>query len=235
MNEVPPKDSANPARFKILFFATFLVVLFAIAAIWRFLPLENWFRPEKLSGFTLLLKSSPFGPLYTVAAYVIGGFLVFPVVILIPATAFVFGPTLGAIYSLLGLLANAIVLYALGHVLGHETVHRLAGKRVNQISHRLARHGLLTIATLRLLPLAPFTVINLVSGASHIKLREYTLGTTLGISPAIFVMTLLGTQLQNTLNNPAPKNLLMLTAITVLLISSIIYFKWRSIKPFFRT
>ena len=232
MNKVPPKDSANPARFKILFFITFIVVLFAIAAIWRFLPLENWFGPEELSGFAHSLKTSPLGPLYVVAAYVIGGFLVFPVIILIPATAFVFGPLFGIIYSLLGLLANAITLYALGHAIGHETVRRLAGKRVDQISHRLARHGLLTIATLRLLPLAPFTVINLVSGASHIKLREYTLGTTIGISPAIFVMTMLGAQLQNTFNNPAPKNLLVLTAITILLISSIIWFKWRSIRPF---
>ena len=218
MNKIPLKDSSNPARFKILFFATFIVLLFAIAAIWRFLPLENWFRPEKLSGFELLLKSSPFGPLYTVAAYVIGGLLVFPVVILIPATAFVFGPTLGAIYSLLGLLANAIALYAIGHVLGHETVHRLAGKRANQISHRLARHGLLTIATLRLLPLAPFTVINLVSGASHIKLREYMLGTTIGISPAIVIMTLLGSQLEKTINNPVVKNLLIVVVLVIVLL-----------------
>lgn len=227
-----PSDSAYSTRFKILFLATFVALLVAIAAIWHVLPIENWFEPKKLSGFARLLKASPFGPLCAVGAYVMGGFMVFPVVILIPATAFVFGPTLGAIYSLLGLLANAIALYTLGHVLGHETVHRLAGKRVNQISHRLARHGLLTVVTLRLLPLAPFTVINLASGASHIKLREYTIGTTIGMSPSIFVMTLLGSQLQNTLSNPAPKNLLMLTAITVLLICSMIWLKWRSIKLF---
>lgn len=234
MNRINPNGSLHPASPRMLLFAAFLVALFAIGASWRFLPLENWLRPETLADCAHVLKANPYGPLYAVAVYIIGGLVVFPVIILIPATAFVFGPTMGAIYSLFGLLANAIALYAIGHALGHQTVRQLAGKRVHQISHQLGRHGLLTMVTLRLLPLAPYTVVNLVSGASHIKLREYTLGTTIGISPALFVMTLLGTQLQSTLNNPAPKNLLMLTAITVLLIGSMIWFKWRSIKSFWK-
>lgn len=235
MDQITRDGSVNRARFKMILFAALVVGLLAIAAVWRTLPLKEWFAPATLSGFADSLKGSLLGPVSVVLAYVAGGFLVFPVVILIPLTAFIFGPALGAIYSLLGLLANAISLYALGHRLGHQTVHRLAGKRVNRISHRMARHGLLTMITLRLLPLAPYTVVNLVSGASHIKLREYTIGTTIGMFPAVLVMTLLGTQLQNTLHNPAPKNLLVLSAITVLIFSSMIWLKWRSIRPFLKT
>jgi uncharacterized membrane protein YdjX (TVP38/TMEM64 family) len=37
----------------------------------------------------------------------------------------------------------------------------------------------------RLLPLAPFSIVNAVAGASHIGWRDFLLGTLLGMAPGI--------------------------------------------------
>jgi uncharacterized membrane protein YdjX (TVP38/TMEM64 family) len=132
--------------------------------------------------------------------------LVFPVIVLIPLTAFVLGPLLGFFYSAVGLFANASVLYALGYLVGYKTVQKLSGTRTHQLSQQLSRNGILTITTLRFVPVAPFTVISLIAGASHINYREYIVGTLLGIIPALAIMTLVGNQLARTIVNPDAKN-----------------------------
>ena len=197
-----------------------LIVLVCILALtWRLLPLDSWFTTDNVSALSLHLRENPYAPLYVIALYTLGGLIAFPVVILIPATAMIFGPLRGCCYSLCGLMANASVLYALGHVLGHETINHYAGSRVKQISHRLAQHGFLTVALLRLFPVAPFTLINLISGASPITFRTYTFATVTGISPALIFMTLAGEQLKSTLHNPVPKNLIAWLLIGIILLT----------------
>jgi uncharacterized membrane protein YdjX (TVP38/TMEM64 family) len=54
--------------------------------------------------------------------------------------------------------------------------------------------------------LAPFTVVNLISGASHIRFGDYMLGTLVGMAPGIAVMTALGDRLRQVLHNPSAAN-----------------------------
>jgi uncharacterized membrane protein YdjX (TVP38/TMEM64 family) len=185
-----------------------IALLCGLALVWRYLPLDAWLVRENLSAISLQLKHDPLAPLYVIVLYTLAGLLAFPIVILIPATAMVFGPLSGMLYSLCGLVANASVLYAVGHLLGRDTLHHYAGNRVRQISGRLARHGFVTVALLRLLPVAPFFLINLISGASPINFRTYTAATVTGIAPALIVMTLAGSQFKSTLDNPGPRQLL---------------------------
>ena len=120
------------------------------------------------------------------AAYVVGGLLVVPVTALIVATGIVFGPLLGSLYAFARRAAERG-----GHLLdrrgasGRHAVRRLAGSRLNRITRRLAKKGMVAIAVIRLLPIAPFSVVNAVAGASHIRLREFMLGTALGMFPGI--------------------------------------------------
>lgn len=203
-----PAAPPHSARRAALLAGVIIALLCGLALVWRYLPLDAWLVRENLSAISLQLKHDPLAPLYVILLYTLAGLLAFPIVILIPATAMVFGPLPGLLYSLCGLVANASVLYAVGHVLGRETLHHYAGNRVRQISGRLARHGFVTVALLRLLPVAPFFLINLISGASPINFRTYTAATVTGIAPALIVMTLAGTQLKSTLDNPAPRQLL---------------------------
>jgi uncharacterized membrane protein YdjX (TVP38/TMEM64 family) len=219
---------------KTLVLSVLIILLCTLALAWHLLSPDAWFTTDNVSAFSLHLRENPFALLYVIALYTLGGLIAFPVVILIPATAMVFGPLRGCLYSLCGLVANASVLYALGHVLGHETINHYAGMRVKQISHRLAQHGFLTVALLRLFPVAPFTLINLISGASPITFRTYTFATVTGISPALIFMTLAGAQLKNTLYSPVPKNLIVWLLIGIILLTMGTWLKRKVLKRTYR-
>ena len=101
----------------------------------------------------------PGTPFLVLAGYVIAGLLVIPVTLLIAATGLVFGPVLGVVYALLGALTSALVTYGIGRRLGRPTVRRLAGPRLNSVSRKLAKRGLLAVVLVRIVPVAPYTIV----------------------------------------------------------------------------
>jgi phospholipase D1/2 len=88
----------------------------------------------------------------------------------------VFGAFPGAPYALGGSVLNAGVTYGMGRLLGRDTIRRLAGSRLNLVTVKLATKGMLAIAVLRLLPLAPFCIVNAVAGASHVGFANFRRG-----------------------------------------------------------
>ena len=196
------------SHYKRTLFAVLLVLLCIVAVGWRFFAVDQWIEADEFVRLMQSLRTSSLAPLMVIMAYVIGGIVVFPVLILIPLTAFAFGPLLGSFYSVIGLFANASVVYAIGHRMGYKTVQQLPGTRIHQLSQQFSRNSCLTMATLRFLPIAPFTVISLIAGASHIRYRKYIAGTLLGISPSIAILTLVGNQLERTIVAPDSQNLI---------------------------
>jgi uncharacterized membrane protein YdjX (TVP38/TMEM64 family) len=144
--------------------------------------------------------------------------LLIPVMALITATALTFGPLLGFTYSLLGCLVSATLTYSLGYLLGHETVRRLASAQLHRLSRRIAQHGLLAILIVRIVPVAPFVVLNVVAGASHIRLRDFVLGTFLGMLPGLLLMTMFGHQLEDAIRHPKLGTLLVLVGLAALIV-----------------
>ncbi len=101
----------------------------------------------------------------------------FPVTVLIGTTVILLDPLPAVIIAIVGTQLSAIMAYGIGMRLGQNRIQRMAGSRLNLISRHLARHGIVSVAVIRTLPIAPFTIINLVAGASHIRFLDYVLGT----------------------------------------------------------
>ncbi|MGB0632595.1 MAG: TVP38/TMEM64 family protein [Alphaproteobacteria bacterium] len=108
------------------------------------------------------------------------------------AGGFMFGPYLGTVYVVVGATVGAVGVflaakYALGDVLraraGPAIKRMEAGFRENEMSYLLI---------LRLVPLFPFWLVNLVPAFLGVSLRTYTIGTLLGIIPGAFVYALVG-------------------------------------------
>ncbi len=62
----------------------------------------------------------------------------------------------------------------------------------------------------RLVPVAPFGIVNLVAGASQIRLIDFVLGTVLGMLPGIAVLSALGYQVIETFLEPSLESFLWL-------------------------
>jgi phospholipase D1/2 len=190
-----------------------LILLFAAAAAWKWTPLADLIDIHKLATWAASLRQSPARHFYILSAYLIGSVLVVPITVLILITALVFGPTIGSLYSLAGCLIGAAVTYMIGFFLGQDFVRKIAGAKWQRLERKIGQSGIIAVATLRLLPVAPFTVVNIVAGAFRVPLRDYILGSLLGLTPGILVTNLFAHQFENAVRNPGIGTVLILTAL----------------------
>jgi len=223
-----PVSLLTSMKFRLVLSAAMVLVFCGLAAAWRMTPLGTMLQAEEVLVPALFSKSFLAGGVLAITLYVLGGLVSFPVVVLIPATALVFGTLPGVCVSLLGLLANASALYLIGSMLGQEAVRQLAGKRVHRVREKLSRHGFLTVITLRFLPVAPFSVINLMSGALHIKYTDYAAGTLIGLFPGVVIMSVVGDRMRHASLGSAEENVLLLIGAVVLLLAGYVWYRLRT-------
>ena len=162
-------------RFQLTLIAAGAVVavVVALALLWYLTPLSGLTDPQLIQRQFAALESSVWAPAIVIAAFLIAGAVMFPINILIAGVSAAFGPWIGLLYASLGTLASALLAYAVGRWLGANFLHDLLGKRLNRIRGRVVQQGIVSVVAIRLLPVAPFTVVNLAAGASGIKLSDY--------------------------------------------------------------
>jgi phospholipase D1/2 len=196
-----------------------LVLLFAAAAAWKWTPLADQIDIRKITGWVFSIRDNPARPLIILGAYLGGSLLVVPVTVLILATALVFGPLLGCAYSFAGCFLGAVVTYAIGYFLGRDFIQQIIGSKWQRVEQKIGQAGIIAVATMRLLPVAPFTVVNVISGAFQVPLRDYVIGSLLGLAPGIVVINLFAHQVESAIRNPGMGSytiLITLVAISVL-------------------
>jgi uncharacterized membrane protein YdjX (TVP38/TMEM64 family) len=179
-----------------------LALLLALAASWRWTPLSEWIDIEKLAGWVYAMKGSLLVPAVVMGIYVVGGLLMIPVTLMVGATGIVFSPVIGTLYALAGCLLSGLTAYAVGAKVGRDTIRKLSGKRSARLSRRLADNGIIAVAIIRNLPVAPFTIVNMMAGASHIKLKDFLVGTAIGMLPGILGVVVFSDRLLNAVRNP---------------------------------
>jgi phosphatidylserine/phosphatidylglycerophosphate/cardiolipin synthase-like enzyme/membrane protein YqaA with SNARE-associated domain len=209
---VPHDQARSGARAKLIALGAVVAALALLALAWRFTPLHDWLSLDRLIAAGEALERHPYAPFAVLAAFVVGGLVVVPLLLLISVTAAVFGPLLGIVYSLAGSLLSGCLLYAIGRKLGRQTVRRIAGRRLNKLSRRLAKRGLLAIVFVRMMPVAPFSIVNVVAGAAHIGWRDFVLGTILGLLPGILLISLFIDRATAAVRDPGPGTFALLTA-----------------------
>src|SRR6185369_13488002 len=105
-------------------------------------------------------------------AYTPAALVVFPLALLTVAAVLALGPWLGLACAIGGNLLSALLTYLAGRMFRRDMVRAIAGTRLNRLSRALRKRGLLAVTAIRLVPVAPFTVENVVAGAIHIRLRD---------------------------------------------------------------
>jgi uncharacterized membrane protein YdjX (TVP38/TMEM64 family) len=187
-------------------------LILALALAWYATPLAQWAEPNAVRASLAELGQSPWAPVLVVTTFVAAGFLAFPVTVLIAATAAAFGAWPGLPYATIGVLASAAITYAVGAKLGKQALRSVLGPRLNRVRRKIARQGVLAVATIRLVPLAPFTVVNLVAGASAIRPLDFIAGTILGMAPGLIALSLLGHHVMRIFANPTATEIALLVA-----------------------
>jgi phospholipase D1/2 len=184
--------------------------LTGLALAWQYTSLHDFTDVGFVSSMISQPARSHFAPLFAIAAFVLGGLVVFPVLVLIAATAAALGPWTGFFSAGAGVLLSSLVLFTIGRVLGQARLQRLLGRRAGRVQSRIIGKGVVAVAMIRMVPIAPFSIVNVVAGASKLSLRDFMLGTTMGMAPGIAVMAALGAQIADLARNASWTNVVLL-------------------------
>lgn len=205
-----PIGSHVRARWRLAGIALLLVA--AAIVLWRFTPLAAWADAQRVTGLLTDLRSSAWGSLAVIGLYLVGGLIAFPVTLLIAATALVFDPLPAVALSFIGVLANALLTYWVGAKLVRGTMHAAFGRTVQRVTAALTNRGVIAVAVIRTVPIAPFTFVNVAMGAVGVRLRDYLVGTALGVAPGVTAFSVFGHQLREIIERPTFTNVALLAA-----------------------
>jgi uncharacterized membrane protein YdjX (TVP38/TMEM64 family) len=157
----------------------------------------------------------PAAPAVFVLLYAAVTLLPLPKNVITAVAGLLFGLVDGVLLVLPGAMLGALAAFGLGRWLGRDAVERFTGTRVARVDALLARRGLVAILVSRLVPVLPFTGINYAAGLTAIRLRDFVLGTAIGIVPGTVAYVALGAY------GTSPTSWPFVTAVLALLVLSL--------------
>jgi phospholipase D1/2 len=187
----------------------------ALAAAWRYTPLSELVTAERIIAWARAVRGMPWAPVVVVLIYTPAAFVMFPRPLLTLATVVAFGPWLGFVYGMAGILLSALATYYAGCIMPPKTVERLAGGKFDHLRKVLRQHGLAAMTAIRILPVAPFALESILAGAMRLKLWHYMLGTFIGMTPGVLATSVFGHQLTRALEDPSTINWWLVAAVLI--------------------
>lgn len=131
-------------------------------------------------------------PLAFVALYAVATLAPVPKAPLSLAAGALFGAWWGSVLVWCAAMVAALAAFVLARWLGRAGVERVLGSRGHRVDAMLEHRGLLAVLVLRLVPVVPFTALNYAAGLSSVGVRDFVLGTAVGIVPGTVAYVVLG-------------------------------------------
>jgi phospholipase D1/2 len=213
LEQLLPVEELEKKNYDQIGLLVFILAGFGLALAWRFTPLDELISGEHLRRMVNFLKTTDFAWFYACGGFILGTFLFIPILVLITVTILIYGAYEGPLLVLISSCASGAVTYWLGRLLGRRTVRKLAGGKVNRLSIRLGKSGFLSTFIVRLVPIAPYSIINIFAGATHIRFRDFILGTALGLLPSSLAIAGIIDRGSALFSNPGPATILGLIAV----------------------
>jgi uncharacterized membrane protein YdjX (TVP38/TMEM64 family) len=145
---------------------------------------------------------------------------------------FLFGTWLGAACAMIGATAGAIGIFLAARA-GFGGLSQRAGPLVGRLEAGFRADAFNYLLVLRLVPIFPFWLVNLVPALVGVRLTTFALATFLGIIPGSFVYASIGNGLSNFVEEPdagillRPSILLPVVGLAALALVPVVYKHWR--------
>jgi phospholipase D1/2 len=170
----------------------FAGLIAAILGLWIYFGIQagDAFEPGALLHRLRDAAAHPLGPWLAVPAFVAGSLVVAPVTVMIALCGLLFDPWVAVLTAMIGMLASTAVHHWIGAHFGNAMSAHIPGGVMRRIDRIAAASDIWSLAALRLIPVAPFTIVNLVAGVSGVKLRDFLAGSVIGMGPGIVLICL---------------------------------------------
>lgn len=146
---------------------------------------------ETLLGF---VTANPLiAPLVFIVIYAVATALSVPGgIILTIAGGFMFGTWLGGLFVVIGATVGATAIFLIAKTALGDVLRAKAGPWLGKMEVGFKENALSYLLVLRLIPLFPFWLVNLVPAFLGVALGTYVLGTFIGIIPGSLVFASVG-------------------------------------------
>jgi uncharacterized membrane protein YdjX (TVP38/TMEM64 family) len=148
------------------------------------------------------------------------------------AGGFLFGTWIGAVCAVFGATLGATALFLAARA-GLGGLAQRAGRFIGKLEAGFRADAFNYLLVLRLVPIFPFWLVNLVPALVGVRLATFVLATFLGIIPGSFVYASLGNGLGSVLEEPdlaivfEPRVLLPVIGLALLALIPVGYKRWR--------
>ncbi len=207
-----------------------ITCLLVLAAVWYWTPLDEVISMTQLSRWAEQLNSTPLLMGAIIAGFIAGGLAFVPITILIGATALIMPVVQSIILAVTGTVLNAWVTYLAGRMAGHKLIQIRSGGRLDRLKTLLGRQGVMTMIIVRNIPVAPFSVINMVAGMSGVRLSSFLIGTAAGMLPGILAITIFTDRIMAMIKNPNKTNIFVTSGVIVTAVIVLWYLKKRIVR-----
>ena len=185
----------TPSRIALLLFVTALIVAFFIFDLQQFLSLEM--LKSKQAEFEAYRLNHPGASIavYALVYIAVTGLSLPGAAILTLAGGAVFGLFWGTVIVSFASSIGATLAFIAARFLFRDSVKNRFGDRLQAIDEGIARDGAFYLFTLRLVPIFPFFIINLVMGLTKMKTLVFYWVSQIGMFAGTIVYVNAGTQL----------------------------------------
>ena len=216
MNELPgtmpASNEVSSSKGKIIVAVIFALALF----VFFYLDLKQYLSFEAIKGNRdrlLAFTQAHYGAAVAlfITIYIVQTALCLPGgAVLTVVSGFLFGSVLGTLYVNIGATTGATLAFLAARYLLRDWVEAKFGSKLGPLQKGFSKNAFSYLMTLRLIPIFPFFLVNLLSGLTRVTLGTYVLTTAIGTIPGTFVYAYAGSQLGtiNSLKEIASPNVL---------------------------
>lgn len=151
-----------------------------------------------------------------VSAFAVLAFVGVPQFVLIAAAVVAFGPWTGLAYSWIGTLFSSTLGFWLGRVFGGRLIRDVASESVARFMKLIGRNGFMASLIVRLVPAAPFIVVNMAAGVAPMRFRDFLGGTAVGIIPKIVLTAFAGNSMVQVLRGGGFQHIILIGLAAVI-------------------
>lgn len=216
-----------------------VMLIVGLMVAYKFLGLESFFSFENLKAQKELLLSLVQSHFWLSAAVLMLGYAL-SVALMIPiatffalASGFMFGALWGTLIAVLGATLGAVASFYVARFVLGERLQQKYAKELSRFNSEFEANGYSYLFALRLLPIFPFFLINLLCGLTRIDVKTFFITTFIGIIPGGFAYTYAGSQLSsiNALSDVFTKEMaLAFVFLGVLSLIPVVYKKYQNRK-----
>ncbi|GLB58839.1 TVP38/TMEM64 family protein [Cytobacillus sp. NCCP-133] len=187
---------------------------------------KDWFTLENIMDIIQEYRS--FGPLPGILLPMLEAFLpLLPLFLFVMANASAFGLWLGFLYSWLGAVAGALIVFLLVRRYGQKRILRFLKKQrqVQKLMKWVEKHGFGPLFILLCFPFTPSAIVNIVAGLSNISIAQYMLAVLTGKMVMVFTISFVGYDIKSLITQPIRTAIVALVIFILWYVGKIIEIK----------